>query len=46
MAVVGDREQAGGQVSVREHRAGDTGSASLDDFAGRVKTLVKSRSMG
>jgi threonyl-tRNA synthetase len=46
MAVVGDREQGGEQVSVREHRAGDTGSASVDDFAGRVKTLVKSRSMG
>ncbi len=46
MAVVGDREQGGDQVSVREHRAGDAGSASVDDFAGRVKTLVKSRSMG
>ena len=46
MAVVGDREQTGDQVSVREHRAGDTGSASVDDFAERVKTLVKSGSIG
>jgi threonyl-tRNA synthetase len=43
MLVVGDREQASGEVSVREHRAGDSGSASVDAFAARVNELVQKR---
>jgi threonyl-tRNA synthetase len=36
MLVVGEREQREGTVSVREHRAGDTGSAALDEIARRL----------
>ncbi len=43
MLVVGDREQDQGEVSVREHHAGDTGSVSVDDFVRRLDELVKSR---
>jgi len=32
MLVVGDREQRDGTVSVREHRAGDTGSVPVGEF--------------
>ncbi len=45
MLVVGDREQEGDGVSVREHRAGDLGPATVQVFAQRVNELVKSRSM-
>ncbi len=45
MLVVGDREQDQGEVSVREHRAGDTGSVSVDDFVRRLDDLVKSRTL-
>ena len=37
MLVVGDREQSSGTVSVREHRAGDTGSMSVGDFSERLQ---------
>jgi len=37
MLVVGEREQESGAVSVREHRAGDTGSISLQDFKNRLQ---------
>ncbi|MBV9366028.1 MAG: threonine--tRNA ligase [Solirubrobacterales bacterium] len=43
MLVVGDREQEGGQVSVREHRRGDVGSVALDEFIGRLSEQVKTR---
>jgi threonyl-tRNA synthetase len=43
MLVLGDRERDGGQVSVREHRAGDSGSATPAEFAARVHELVKNR---
>jgi threonyl-tRNA synthetase len=43
MLVTGDREQEGGVVSVREHRAGDHGSESVDAFAHRLEALVKTR---
>ncbi len=36
MLVVGDREEGDGTVSVREHRAGDTGSVPLKDFSERL----------
>jgi threonyl-tRNA synthetase len=45
MLVVGDREQETGVVSVREHKAGDTGSETIDQFSERVSELVKSRSI-
>ena len=37
MLVVGDREQEPGEVSVREHRAGDTGSVAVEEFVERVR---------
>ena len=44
MLVVGDREQAAGAVSVREHRKGDAGSASLAEFTARVARQTAERS--
>ena len=46
MLVVGDREAEQDEVSVREHRAGDTGAVSVQAFARRVLEECKSRSMG
>jgi len=37
MLVVGDREERDGGVSVREHRAGDTGGNSVKEFAERIR---------
>jgi threonyl-tRNA synthetase len=36
MLVVGEREQSEGAVSVREHRGGDLGSSSIEEFSERV----------
>jgi threonyl-tRNA synthetase len=36
MLVVGDREEGDGTVSVREHRAGDTGDVSVKEFSERL----------
>jgi threonyl-tRNA synthetase len=44
MLVVGDREQEGGTVSLREHRKGDVGATALDDFVARVRTETETRS--
>jgi threonyl-tRNA synthetase len=44
MLVVGDREASAGEVSVREHRAGDTGSEDVSAFAERVCNESKTRS--
>ena len=44
MLVVGDREQEGNQVAVREHRRGDVGSTPVEDFIDRLTEQVKSRS--
>jgi threonyl-tRNA synthetase len=44
MLVVGDREAEQDEVSVREHRAGDTGAVSVQAFAQRVLAETKSRS--
>jgi threonyl-tRNA synthetase len=43
MLVVGDRERDAGEVSVREHRAGDTGSEPIGAFAERVQVMTKTR---
>ncbi len=37
MLVVGDREERDGGVSVREHRAGDTGGNSVQEFVQRIR---------
>ncbi|HEY2320975.1 MAG TPA: threonine--tRNA ligase, partial [Solirubrobacteraceae bacterium] len=44
MLVVGDREAEQDEVSVREHRGGDTGAVSVQAFAERVLQETKSRS--
>jgi threonyl-tRNA synthetase len=46
MLVVGDREADQDEVSVREHRAGDTGAVTVRAFAQRVLEQTKSRSTG
>ena len=46
MLVVGDREAEQDEVSVREHRAGDTGAVSVDAFAQRVREETKRRLTG
>jgi threonyl-tRNA synthetase len=43
MLVVGDREQESDSVAVREHRQGDLGSMTVEDFIARLKGQVKSR---
>jgi threonyl-tRNA synthetase len=43
MLVVGDREAEQDEVSVREHRAGDTGAVTVDTFGRRVVDESKSR---
>ncbi len=43
MLVVGEREQREGTVSVREHRAGDTGGAPVEELAQRLAAHVQRR---
>ncbi len=43
MLVVGEREQREGTVSVREHQAGDMGSAPVDELAQRLAAHVRRR---
>ncbi len=43
MLVVGEREQHEGAVSVREHRAGDMGSAPVEELAQRLVAHVRRR---
>jgi threonyl-tRNA synthetase len=44
MLVVGDREQDGDEVALREHRHGDSGSHTVAAFIERLKIEVESRS--
>jgi threonyl-tRNA synthetase len=46
MLVVGDREQEAGEVGVRRHRAGDSGSEPLEALIARLQKEVESRSEG
>jgi threonyl-tRNA synthetase len=43
MLVVGDREQEHGCVSVRRHREGDLGDATVDEFAARARREIQER---
>jgi threonyl-tRNA synthetase len=43
MLIVGDREQEGQQVAVREHRRGDLGSEPIGEFLERLDERVKTR---
>jgi threonyl-tRNA synthetase len=40
MLVVGDREAENGTVAVREHRKGDTGTVSIDEFSQRLSAAM------
>jgi threonyl-tRNA synthetase len=44
MLVVGDREQESGEVSLREHRQGDAGSVTVEEFAMRARMQIENRS--
>jgi threonyl-tRNA synthetase len=44
MLVVGDREQEAREVSLREHRRGDSGSVTVEAFIDRVRTETINRS--
>jgi threonyl-tRNA synthetase len=44
MLIVGDREQEARQVSLREHRRGDTGSVAIEAFSERVRAETINRS--
>jgi threonyl-tRNA synthetase len=44
MLIVGDREQEAREVSLREHRRGDTGSVAVEDFIERVRAETINRS--
>jgi len=43
MLVIGEKEEASGTVSVREHGKGDLGSFSLDQFKGLVEERIKEK---
>jgi threonyl-tRNA synthetase len=43
--VVGDREEEGEEVSLRQHRTGDRGVATVEEVVEELTELVKSRSM-
>jgi threonyl-tRNA synthetase len=45
MLVVGDKEAERDEVSVREHKEGDTGTVTVAAFAQRLSEQVKSRSI-
>jgi threonyl-tRNA synthetase len=45
MLVVGEREESEGTVSVREHRAGDLGSFSPEQFSQRLESEVYSSTL-
>jgi threonyl-tRNA synthetase len=43
MAVLGDKEAAGGTASIRRHGLGDTGGLSLSDFREKLNDEIKRR---
>jgi threonyl-tRNA synthetase len=45
MLVVGDKEEAAGEVSVRERAAGDKGSLGLDDFVKTITAEIAARAV-
>jgi threonyl-tRNA synthetase len=45
MLIMGDKEVAHGQVSVRNRFQGDEGAQQLDDFLARVKEYIDTRAV-
>jgi threonyl-tRNA synthetase len=45
MLVVGDREQASGQVAVRNRKHGDQGAKALGDFIAEIRNLIDTKAV-
>ena len=45
MLVVGDREQANGQVAVRNRKHGDQGVKTVEEFLGEIRALIESKAV-
>ena len=45
MLVVGDREQANGQLSVRNRKHGDQGAKTVEDFIREIQGLIESKAV-
>ncbi len=43
MLIVGDEEQAQGEIAVRKHREGDLGKTPLEDFIGSLSAAILAR---
>ncbi len=43
MLVVGDREQAGGTVGVRNRQQGDLGAQSINDFLKKIREIIETK---
>jgi threonyl-tRNA synthetase len=43
MLVLGDREQANGQVAVRHRKRGDQGAKSVEEFIGEIRALIDNK---
>ena len=43
MIIVGEKEQAAGNISVRKHKKGDLGSLSLSDFIDNIEIEIKNK---
>ena len=45
MLVLGEKERAAGTVAVRQHRKGDLGATSLDEFRTRISKAIVDKSI-
>jgi threonyl-tRNA synthetase len=45
MLVVGEKEKAGGLVSVRQHKKGDQGTMKLEEFKNQIINKIKTRTL-
>jgi threonyl-tRNA synthetase len=43
MLVLGEKEEKGGNITVRKHRKGDLGSFALSDFIDKITTEIKNK---
>ena len=43
MLIVGEKEKESGTVSVRQHKLGDKGSSSLDEFISKIKNEIDNK---
>jgi threonyl-tRNA synthetase len=45
MLILGEKEQSGGNVSVRQHKKGDLGSLSLSEFIHKIKNEINNKEL-